>query len=380
MSPAFTEYIRSLEPGGEPPPQERFEAFWVALRNAMIRELRKRGLWMTSPRCLGIYGPPGWSSGDALEELLVDCYAFIISRLRGLKAQLEQKPDIEGLLALNIQHFLYETQKKHDPLGFRIFKILQAATREAIAEGALFVVEGDPRIRNDTVLAFAPQADAREVAEVASLREPVGEWSDDLLPDLILAFGRGLGRVRSKLKDHILDLGRLGIEAFRFGELIGPLKSEVRARWSAFWQHSEGTVAVEDDAGELVHLVRLVQPDTGFEERESFLRLLACVDENIERLEEPDPARAHLQRLWWYLRGCVAESSQDQPASSRADRTPPSRRRIASLLGIPRNRLTELLATLGRLVEACRADISGKTAVREEEEEVPAGSAGTELS
>ncbi len=368
MSSAFTEYIRSLEPGAEPPPAERFEAFWDLLRDALISEMKKRGLWRIPPRCLGIYGHSSWTEGDALDEIAADCYAFLISRLRGLKAQLEHRSDIDGLLFLNVRHFLYETQKRHDPLGFRVFSLLQAAVREAIAEGALHVAAGDLQIRNDTLLAFAPEKAPESVCADAGLSERVGRWSDGLLPDLVSAFGRGVGKVRSQLKAHILDLESQGVAAFRFGEVIEPLKRELRARWSAIWRVSEGTVAVEDDEEDLVTFVRWVDPDLSVEERQSFHQLLACVDEAIVRLALPRDARDRLHRLWRYLRSHAADSPEGEPAPSRAIRRPPSRRTIARHLGIPRDRLSDLLSTLGRVVEACRADTSGKTPVREKRE------------
>ena len=232
MSSAFTEYVRALDPGGEAPSRECFEAFWDFLRDALIGEMRKRGLWRSSPRYLGIYARTSWSEGDALEELLVDCYAFLIRRLRGLKAQLEQKSDIRGLLFLNVRHFLYDTQKKHDPLGFRIFSLLRAAMREAVAEGTLSVVAGDPRVRNDTVLAFAAASGRSGVAADADLGAHVRGWCDDLLPELVVAFGRGLVRGRAKLKARVLALEDRGLEALRFEDVIEPLKSETRSRWS----------------------------------------------------------------------------------------------------------------------------------------------------
>ena len=46
----FTEYVRSLDPDGEPPDAERFTELWDALRIALRSELAKRGLLQTPAR------------------------------------------------------------------------------------------------------------------------------------------------------------------------------------------------------------------------------------------------------------------------------------------------------------------------------------------
>lgn len=99
---------------------------------------------------------------SALGELVADCYAFIfVDRLQSLKRHLEDKPDIDGLVLLNVRHFLHERQREHDPLGFRIFELLYAAVEEAVSSGALSLLAGDKKIRNDTLLASAPPPGSR---------------------------------------------------------------------------------------------------------------------------------------------------------------------------------------------------------------------------
>src|SRR5436309_14649242 len=127
----FTDYVRSLEPGGEPDPQ-RLATVRETLRGALRGELRRRGLWNAPPDYLGVYGSEGWE--DALEELLAECYAFVfVDRLRALQAQLRVKPNVDGLVFLNVRHFLHERQKEHDPVGSQVFEVLQSAVRCAVA-------------------------------------------------------------------------------------------------------------------------------------------------------------------------------------------------------------------------------------------------------
>src|SRR5262245_49899943 len=163
----FTAFVGCLQ-GPRTPDADLFHDAWHGLRAALVSEMKKRGLWQSPPCYLGAYGweswdaeaPQGSGSGraqGALGELVADCYAFIfVDRLQSLKRQLEEKPDIDGLVLLNIRHFLHERQRVHDPLGFRVFELLQAAVEEAISSGSLHVLAGDKKIRNDTLLGFHP--------------------------------------------------------------------------------------------------------------------------------------------------------------------------------------------------------------------------------
>jgi hypothetical protein len=181
----FTEHVRSLERGEEPEPR-RLATVRDALRGALRGELRRRGLWNAPPDYLGVHGAESWE--DALEELLAACYTFVfVERLRGLQAQLRVKPNVDGLVYLNVRHFLHERQKEHDPLGSQVFEVLQSAVRSAVAAGELHVLAGDPRVRNETVLGFQPDADP--APPVQDFRSLVVRWNDDLLSDLVTLRG-----------------------------------------------------------------------------------------------------------------------------------------------------------------------------------------------
>src|SRR6185436_13009074 len=153
----FTAFIRGLQ-GERTPDADLFHDAWHGLRAALVNEMKKRGLWQSPPCYLGAYGWESWDSEapqgsnraqGALGELVADCYAFIfVDRLQNLKRHLEDKPDIDGLVLLNVRHFLHERQRVHDPLGFRVFELLQFAVEDAIASGALYVLAGDRKIRN----------------------------------------------------------------------------------------------------------------------------------------------------------------------------------------------------------------------------------------
>jgi hypothetical protein len=373
----FTDYLRALESSGEPSDLRSLEAVRKALKTALVGELRRRGLWEGPPSYLGVYGWDRWdaetgSGSGPLEELLADAYFFIfVSRQRSLQAQLKIKPNIEGLVFLNIRHFLHERQKEHDPLGSQVFEVLQAAVRESVRLGELHVLAGDERVRNDSVLGFDPGAAPAALSDLSRLRERVLLWDDDLLPDLVTLRGKRQEDCVRRLRERLPELLEDGIEIFRFKDLVDPMKADVRARWAALLETTERLVAatLREEGQE-----RFVLPDTSLEERELFRKLVSCVLDEIEDLEVNDKTRSYLNRLWQFLRVQAAGSGAGRPVSllesevlsqSAGDGEElPSRRRVSELLGIPRERLSDLYETLGTLLERCRSAMSGKLSVR----------------
>ncbi|MCP4658113.1 MAG: hypothetical protein GY856_22105 [bacterium] len=312
----FTEYVRSLGPGGEPPDRAAYEELLKHLRAKLVRELKKRSLWSAPPSYLGIYGGTRWTDGDLLEELLLDCYEFIfIRRLEGLKKQLLVRRSIEGLIPLNIRHLLYEAQKRHDPLGFQIFKAVQTTVLRLLDDGVLYLLTGDPRVRNDTVLGFTAWGDPETVGGVG-LGPQVKVWSNQLLPELIT--GKNREDVLAELERLIRRLPDEDVEVFRFKDLIEPLKEEARARWRAIQLGSADAPCAKEGDGTLAPVVRLVRPDRGFEERQSFRKLLACVAERIESLEARKATKEYLRRLWLYLVSWIGEP--EEPAARPSGR------------------------------------------------------------
>lgn len=378
----FTEYVRALG-AGEPLDSGLVRDLLGALRSALRNELKRRGLWESPPSFLGIYGWEKWESTafdqeSALEELVAECYTYIfVSRLRALQAQLKSKPNIDGLVFLNVRHFLHERQKEHDPLGSQVFEVLQSAVRLAVEQGELRVLEGDERIRNDTVLGFGPEGDATQPPRdrIAAL---VRSWNDKLLPDLVTLRGRRQEEVVERLRGRLPDLHREGIAVVRFKDLVDPLKADVRARWTELLHRAQGELAPQGEGEGAREVVRLSPPDTRVEERQFFRKLVDCVLTGLRRLDVNEKTRGYLATLWQFLRIQASEGAEERGPASRLDsalkadleaedREQPSQRKLAELLGIPRERLPGLYTTLGELLEWCRAAISSKTTVKSSE-------------
>ena len=333
-------------------------------------------MWESPPAYLGVFGGESWEPAggtgreSALEELLAECYSYVfISRLRSLQAQLKVKPNVEGLIVLNIRHFLHERQKEHDPIGSQVFEILQTAVQLAIAGGELRVLVGDEKVRNDTVLGFVRGLDVPGQGR-GGIPALVVRWNDELLPDLITSRGRRQEEVARRLCERLPDLLRDGIGTFRFKDLVDPLKADVRARWAALLDLEQGELVPQMDGGPPV---RVVGPDRGIEERQLFRKLVECVLKSLQRLQINEKTRGYLAVLWQFLRVQASEGIEAQPASrlsrtltaelAAGDEERPSLRQLAEQLRIPRERLPGLYQTLGDLVEWCRAAISGKNAV-----------------
>lgn len=336
----FTAFVRGLQ-GERTPDADLFHDAWHGLRATLVGEMKKRGLWQSPPRYLGIYNSERWDETQggsrtqgALGELVADCYAFIfVDRLQSLKRHLQDKPDIDGLVLLNIRHFLHERQKEHDPLGFRVFELLQAAVEEALSSGDLHLLGGDRKIRNDTLLGFHPAAEPQPTPP--DLEETVLRWNDELMPALIAARTRQQATV-GQLREFLLELPQRGIEAFRFRDLLEPLKRDARGRWAALLGKEEkATVASLD-----VQTAPPAPPGSAVESRQSFEHLTRSVSTSIDRMEADPRTRAQLTTLWHYL------WRQHGEETGRV----PSYRQLGRRLNIPRERLPMLFGLLRQIV------------------------------
>ncbi len=341
----FTDYIRSLEPGGSADPAA-FDATWEKLRKTLANQMRKRSLWQSPPAFLGIVGFPRWFWGDPLEELAADCYLFIFEvRLRSLRAQLEVRLNVDGLVIRNVRHFLSRRQELCDPIGRRVYSVLVEAAGRLIEAGELHVLGEDsentagvPKLANETVLGFA-RGPAPSQAWNDDLGEHVRSWNDDLLPDLITAMGRGASNVIQRLMAHLRGLRDTGCEAFRFKDLLDALKSDVRARWKVL-QESQ----------------LLQPPGKDFEQRERFEELVACMEDCLDAQRGSERRIENLWKLWRLIRAVTAGSWAGEAAEPPAQSFPgelPSRRKMAKILDIPKNTLFDLDKVIRRCAEGC---------------------------
>ncbi len=361
---ALTAYFRQLGDRMEPVSGVVFDRFWRALSSVMKRELHRRGLWNSPPRFVGLEASETWND-EVLEELVSECYIFLMQRLRPLHQHLKIKPNIDGLVLLNVKHFLYERQKRCDPLGFRIFDIARCAVRLAIEEGTLRLVAGDPRIQNSTVLephgrrapaesrASEPPTSESPVERTSLLQDNCDAWVDALIPGLFLAHGRQRQAVAERLARALATLDLRDVGSLTFKVLVDALKAAARVRWKAVWIHEQGwEKPPEKGQPRGGSRDRLASPSSAvvfqplaFEDEESFKALAREVSAAVESAPATVQQRQYLTQLWDFLR-----TSSADPGTAAI----PSRRRVAELLGIPRYLLPELYRQLGKMIESCR--------------------------
>ena len=96
-------------------------------------------------------------------------------------------------------------------------------------------------------------------------------------------------------------------------------------------------------------MVRLYQPEPEIEAVQAYRRLTDCISRGVEHEPLDERARHYLDQLWQALRILSASA---EPI--------PSRRKLAELLHIPRDRFAELYPILERLLELCRDAVLGR--------------------
>ncbi|MEM9556337.1 MAG: hypothetical protein AAGC60_18925 [Acidobacteriota bacterium] len=365
-SSVFLEYLTDLAQG-EPGPR-RVRAVWSALGRLLRREMRRRGLWSAPPRYLGVIGALSWSADrSAFDELISDCYAFIfVHRLRSLSAHAATRGEIDALVALNVRHFVHEAQKRHDPLGYRVFELLHRAARRALERGEIELPGCTSsgrrvKIRNRSLLAApACRRDTPAVLDAARVRA----WAEALVPVAVTGRGAEVDAAVEALRARLVELV-LEASLVRFGDVVEPLKAETRGRWSAVLVAHRGRAVIDDGAVEVLSMVNRRRGHDELEARVDFARLVARVDRALARRPERERTRRYLHRLWTFCHTLAAEGGPLTPSDL------PSQRRVARLLGIPRDRLPELFALLHREVDACRRALhrSASSSVYDREKE-----------
>jgi hypothetical protein len=235
--------------------------------------------------------------------------------------------------------------------------------RRAVARGDLMVMAGSVKIGSSTVLAIGERAPSAGPAEPETLASIVRRWNDDLLPDLVTASRADKRRLIEELARRLAELELAGVSAFRFGDLITPLKADVRQRWAALLAPVEEEPPDDEDAHGFRRLRRSFEPT--FEDQviaaDRFAKLIDCADHAIEDSPEPERTRGYLRRVLLFLRAFATEESaalEEEGGGEDVDRLP-SFRRLADHLKIPRERLRDLLGTLKGFLVRCHDRVDG---------------------
>jgi hypothetical protein len=363
----FTRFVQECEPGREPEPA-LVSAMWSAFGRAVRQELRRRSLSQGLPQWLGIYGFRGWweaaGRGGPFEDLLAEAYRYVfVERFPALKAQTLAKANIEGVVFASIHNFLHDRQRLHDRLGSRLFEVLSLAVRHAVASGELKVVAGSAKIGSSTILAIGERALSADLAKPETLAPIVQRWNDELLPNLVTASRADKRRLVEELARRLAELELAGVAAFRFGELIIPLRADVRRRWAALLAPDNEESLDDEDARGFRRLRRSFEPafETQVIAADRFAKLIDCVDGAIEAGPASKRTRDYLRRVLLFLRAFATEEGETLEKGSGDDEDQlPSFRRLAEHLKLPRERLKELIGTLKSFLKQCCEQLDGE--------------------
>jgi hypothetical protein len=332
MASLFTEHVRNFRPDAGDT-----ERVLAELERLLKRRMRRRNLLSAPPAYLG-YGGPSWYAEDAFDDILHDCYIFaILERIEALQNQLRARDNIDGLIVRNVDNFLLERQRKHDPIGYAVFGNLDAAVRLAQTAGRVDV-EGlrQGRVRNQVLLRITPRQPDAALAEPEQLREIFAadvSWRD-ALPNMVRISEEGQEWVIGFLE----GLRTAGVAAIRCGDLLAVLGARARADWVARHADHPNEFAWEgeDEAGQLV---RMLAPDTVSEDRDHWERQKQDLLGRIARLDRQRRVRDRLTRVVGALFKMIEEGGAE----------PPRQAELARRLAVPKTTLSDdfrLLADL----------------------------------
>ncbi len=368
---AFTRYFRAVRDGVEVA-DAAFVAMWSKLCQALSSELGRTSMRTSPPAFAGVVGYATWDwhvaeeTSGPLDALASGAYEFIFDRRWGhLVQKLETGcENIDGFVVLYLRDFLRRRRKRNDPVGYRVYTSVRRALRQNVEAGRLTVLSGQESITNDTLLGTRVGARAEKQASAETLGLFTAKWTAELLPGLVTA-RRGARRpVIAKLREQLCELGAEGVETFRVRDLMGRFRREVRVAWAGLLEEDTAPWAI-DEATRLGKIVALFLPGKERDEAEEFEALIVCVSDLVDRLDLTRPTREHLETLWGYLQS-QSRGELDSPDFVDDREAPaqpmPSRRGLAKVLDIPRNKIGSLFATLAEQVEKCRSLIRGTIA------------------
>ncbi len=311
MDTRFTQHVIALDPR-EFPNIEFWDAFAAAIRS----RLRRNGLLKYPPAILGYAGndPNDWD--DVLQDVTYDCYEFaILKRFHSLTQQLKVRDSIDGLVLRNIDNFILEKQRRTDPLGYAVFKNIEAGLRLAI-EREMLTGESlrDGKLRNETILRF-PSVSSDRPAPADRLRDAVkasAAWEGQ-----IHLLARQNESAQQAVLAGVADLRYGGIDAFMLKDLVDIVKGEVRDCETVGWSQDLNTkeftelVAIQNGVAS-----RIPPPDGGYEIREHHAAHVAKVRDAILQLDRRAKTKEHLIRVFDEM---VAMANSDEDVISQAE-------------------------------------------------------------
>jgi hypothetical protein len=329
---SLTDHFRQLEATGGPD-----EQFLAALGKALRSRLHHAGLWDQPPTYLGYPEFRKWDAafvgGDAAAAPTLDCYVEAIARrYDSLADHLLKKDNIDGLILLNVKRFVLAQQKKHDPIGYSVFKNLEAVLEDMVAASQVCAEQRtEQRLRNDSLIRF-PGGTSSVTREQLEAALNADQW-EEALPRQV-KIGKGAQRI---LLACLVTLPAAGVASFRLGDLATVLKDRVRNVHAQRNRPPESEVVPQSRADQdISELIRIVHPAPSYEDSSDSLQLLLTrMREAIKTLDVQERTRTGLLRV-------LEELSHH----AETDEEVPSWAELARRLGVRRTTLWDHLERL----------------------------------
>ncbi len=338
MASHFTEHVRHFRTGGDPA-----EKVLSELEKLLRQRMRRRNLHSAPPSYLG-YDPRSWDAPGAFEDIVADCYVFaVLDRLHGLRNQLRVLANLDGLIVRNVDNFLLERQRRHDPIGYAVFGNVEGAARRAEAAGEL-LVEGRNRgkLHNSSLLRLDQAKPSAEPVEARTLQEALEQapgW-DQAVPSLVATTEEGQDWVYHFIK----RLRGAGVAVVRCGDLVAVLAKRTRASWAAHHAVPRQEIAFEGD-DDLGNLVRMVCPGQTLDDRDRWQSLKEKMARRIG-LDRQQRVRERVTQVFAGLVQLIEEG----------DWGPPKQAELIGRLGIPRATLSDDFRILKGILEQVLQD------------------------
>lgn len=286
----FTEFIRRFADREDIRGPE-FDACLAELARALRTRLHQLGMYNLPPAYFGYSDFKSWGQAldmsDGATDPLLDCFDYAITRrLDALAGKLVAgtMPNIDGLVRLNVGHFLFERQRDHDPVGRAVFENLEAALL-ALAQVGTIVLENldGERIRNATIVGLATGGGSlSSVEQVAAALAKETEFEP-----LYVHLSRCSTQAQTVLAELLPSLGRAGIGRCRFQDLVDSLKERVQqAHGNRNRPPSNEVLPTATLQKESAELIRIVRPDDRYTDKEQYEHLVQRVREGIKTLPQ----------------------------------------------------------------------------------------------
>ena len=224
MSTPITQHIKTFD-AATFPSKEIFEIIGKVLKSKM----RERNLWDKPPILLGYSDHQDWKNKDAFIDMIIDCYEYaILRRYQSLKAQASIKDNIDGLVFLNIDHFLQDRQQAHDPEGYAIFKNVEAVLQNLSKSGFIKLdnLQGKNKIRKATTCILVAQNNEIPFPDYEVIKQTIASHPQyEAIVNNTIKIG---SKAQQSLSSLITHLKKEGITIFRVADLVDVLKKASR--------------------------------------------------------------------------------------------------------------------------------------------------------